>query len=106
MKAVTLTAMQRVSMDAVLSQQKDLMEELFIFLDIRDKLNVKALSGCFKDTDRGRMWDLEAIKFVEDITVEFEKQEVRKLLNVIKTTQFVPDDLDWLVPLKKQLEAQ
>jgi hypothetical protein len=106
---VTLTMMQRLNLDALLSVQKGNLDDLFTLHDIREKIKVpKNLKDEYlRVLPNGQaMVDEKAIELAENADYEFEKDEVRRLAKLLKEWhQFSEGDLAWVLPLKKALDG-
>lgn len=109
MAKLTLTMMQRLNLDALLSVQRGSLDDLFTLHDIREKIKVpKALRDEYLKTlpDGRVLVDEGAVTIAESVDYEFEKEEVRRVQKLLKEwQQFSESDLSWVVPLKKQLEG-
>ncbi|MDE2104518.1 MAG: hypothetical protein KGL39_45200, partial [Patescibacteria group bacterium] len=109
MAKLTLTMMQRLNLDALLSVQRGSLDDLFTLHDIREKIKVpKAMRDEYlRPMPDGRVLvDEGAVMLAESVDYEFEKEEVRRVQKLLKEwTNFTEGDLSWVVPLKKQLDG-
>lgn len=107
MAKITLTMMQRLSLDALLSVQRGSLDDLFTLHDIREKIKVpKGLRDEYvKALPDGRaLLDEQAVTLAESVDYDLEKEEVRRLYKLVKEwPSFLEPDLAWVIPLKKQL---
>jgi len=106
-ESIEFTLIQRLSLEALLGQQRGSVADLITLFDITNKLKVEAREAYVKELPDGRVLvDNEAISKTPPVQIELEKAERRKLLDIIKGhNTFGPSDLAWVLPLKKQLEA-
>lgn len=108
-KTISLTMMQRLNLDALLSVQRGSLDDLFTLHDIREKIKVPAaLRDEYLKTlpDGHILVDEQAVELAESKDYEFEKEEVRRVQKLLKEwNQFSEGDLTWVVPLIKQLSA-
>jgi hypothetical protein len=108
MAKLTLTMLQRLSLDALLSVQRGTLDDLFTLHDIRKKIKVpvQLREEYVKTLPDGRVLvDERAVELAEPVEYEFEKEEIRRLLRLIKEwTSFSEGDLAWIIPLKQQLD--
>lgn len=106
---VTLTMAQRLNLDVLLSVQRGSLGDLFALHDVRKKIGVpeKERSLFIRSFPDGRVVvDEQAVAAAAPVEVEFESEEVRRVLRLFREwTNFTEGDLDWLIPLKKQLEG-
>jgi hypothetical protein len=109
MAKLTLTMMQRLSLDALLSVQRGSLDDLFTLHDIREKIKVpKALRDEYLKTlpDGRVLVDEDAVTLAESVDYEFEKEEIRRVQKLLKEwQQFSEGDLGWVLPLKRQLDG-
>ena len=109
MKQITLTMMQRLNLDTLLSVQSARMDDLFTPHEIRQKVAVsRALRAEYiQPLPDGRVLvDEPGIEAVEPLTCEFENEHVRYLLKLLKEwPKFLEGDIPWLAALRKQLEG-
>jgi hypothetical protein len=109
MAKLTLTMMQRLNLDALLSVQRGSLDDLFTLHDIREKIKVaRGLREQYvKYLPDGRVLvDEQAVELAEPADFDFEKEEVRRLQRLLKEwTNFAEGDVSWVVPLKKQLDG-
>jgi hypothetical protein len=102
------TVRQRISLEQILGQQKGTIAELEAVSDTLKKIRLT-------DDERDQylkilpdkiLLDLKAIESAAPLSVELEKAERRKLLEIINSfNSFGPDDVEWVMPLKNQLQA-
>jgi hypothetical protein len=106
---ITLTALQRLQLEGLLSVQKGNLGDLEVLADIRRKIRLPAedRDHCIKSLPDGRVLiDLPALEQVPALEVELEKEERRRLLDLLtKWDQFTTADVEWLLPVRKQLAA-
>lgn len=106
---ITLTCLQRLSLDSLIGAQQGTLDEIFLLHDIREKLQMSRSSRAqyFKVLANGTvMADEEAIATGEPLEIELEKAESRKVLDLLKTWRnFGEADIAWVAPLKKALES-
>jgi len=106
MAAIELTVKQRILIDLLLNQQRGSVSEIEVFYDVRNKLALPNRDEFLRSLPTGEVIIDEvaaATKGVEKF--DLEKEERRRLLELLTTTKsFSPNDLDWVLPLKKQLE--
>ena len=110
MTKVKLTMMQRLNLDALLSVQRGCVDDLFTLHDIRQKIKLpKGLRDEYVKTlpDGRVLMDEQAVELAEPADYDLEKDEVRKLQKLLKEwPQFTETDLDWLIPLRRELEGE
>jgi hypothetical protein len=106
---ITLTMIQRLNLDALLSVQQGSLDDLFTLHDVREKIRIpKNLREQYLRTlpDGRVLIDEQAVALAESVEYEFEKEEVRRIQKLLKEWQrFSEGDLDWVIPLKRQLDA-
>jgi hypothetical protein len=106
---VSLTMMQRLNLDALLSVQQGSLDDLFTLHEIRERIKLpRQLRDEYVKTlpDGRTLMDEQAVTLAEPTEYEFEKEEVRRLTRLFKEwTRFSEGDLAWLIPLKKQIDA-
>jgi hypothetical protein len=109
-KSVTLTAIARIQLDGLLSAQKGTLGELELYSDVREKVRfpVDERRLYVKDLPDGMaIIDTQKLIGISDLTVEFENEEHRKLLQLLETwPNFGTADIEWLRPLRAQLKAE
>ena len=108
MAKLTLTMLQRLSLEALLSVQRGSLDDLFTLHDIREKIRVpRAVREEYVKTlpDGRVLVDEQAVELAAPTDYDFEKEEIRRLMRLLKEwTNFSEGDLVWIVPLKRQLE--
>jgi len=108
MAKLTLTMLQRLSLEALLSVQRGSLDDLFTLHDIREKIRVpRALREEYVKTlpDGRVLVDEPAVELAAPADYDFEKEEIRRLMRLLKEwTNFSEGDLVWIVPLKRQLD--
>lgn len=109
MSDITFTMMQRLQLDGLLGIQRGTLDDIEVFSDIREKIKVSedARAELVRELPDGRLLiDLPAVAKQESTVVTLEKEERRRLLNLLKTTNtFTTQDIEWVRPLCKQLES-
>lgn len=107
---ISLTALQRINMRQVIrSQQPPTFDELDTLSDIVGKIDFAdgVLESLMRDMGNGNaLVDVEALKAIEDLEVEFEKAEVRLLAKIFEPGErFRPmvTDLVWYKPLRESI---
>ena len=100
--------LQRFGLDNLLAEQKGKRENNIVFhkvrrkikipQDVRDRVIIKLPNGQF-------MTDDAALRAEEDITIQLESEEVRKLRKLGDEAELPAAALDWLEPIMEQLEA-
>lgn len=105
-----MNAISRFHVATILGQQRTEDADSFVLWDIIKKVRLpdEQRREIFREFRPGEgILDEEAIKRIEDVEVELEKAEVRKLRDTLKAWRgFTPPDTEWWAPLKKQLEAE
>lgn len=105
---ITLTMIQRLNLDALLSVQRGSLEDLFTLHDIREKIKVPKAQReeLVKALPNGVVLvDEQAVEAIAPVEYDFEKEEARRLSRLLKEwQQFSEGDLAWVLPLKKALE--
>jgi hypothetical protein len=105
---ITLSVNTRLQLDFLTGQQKGVVKDLLVWMDISKKLwpNQAEKELYIKDLGDGRgMIDQNAVKLGETIEVEFEKEETRRLISLLNEwPSFMKSDLEWILPLKTSLE--
>ena len=106
-ESIEFTLLQRISAEAILSQQRGTVGDLAIAYDITKKLKVEDRSKYIKELPNGQaMMDVKAVEEAENTTITLEKAERRKLLSTIKEhSGMTVNDLSWASPLIKKLET-
>lgn len=106
MAEIKLNAKQRILIDILLGQQRGAVSEIEVFYDIRNKLALPNRDEFLRSLPTGDVIidEMAAASYREE-SFELEKEERRRLLELLSTHKsFSPNDLDWVLPLKKQLE--
>lgn len=102
------TAIQRMSVESILGQQRGTVGELEVVYDIIEKIKLptETKNSAVKTLPDGRvLLDEVALQAIPNEDITLEKAERQKLLDIIKTYNgFGPGDVSWIMPLKKQLE--
>ena len=107
MAAIEFTVRQRICLDVLLSQQRGSISEIEVFFDIRNKIKLENKEQYLRSLPSGDLIiDDVAANAVGVDRIELEKEERKKLLDLINSHKgFSPNDLEWLLPVKRQLEA-
>ena len=97
---------QRIFLEILLGQQRGSVSDIEVFFDIRNKLKVNNREEYLRSLPTGEVIiDEVAANNAGSEKIQLEKEERKKLQELITThNQFTPNDLDWVLPLKKQLE--
>lgn len=97
---------QRIFLEILLGQQRGSVSDIEVFFDIRNKLKVDNREEYLRSLPTGEVIiDEVAVHNAGSEKIQLEKEERKKLQELITThKQFTPNDLDWVLPLKKQLE--
>lgn len=105
---IEFTMMQRFGIETVLSQPSGTVPELMTAFDIINKIKVKDRARFFKSLPNGdSLVDQSAIDNEPALLVDLDKSEARKLQEIFKEYKgFRSGDLEWVLPLKKQVDAQ
>jgi hypothetical protein len=106
MANIELTARMRLMIEGLIGQQKGTIDEISVFFDIRKKIAVENRDEFIKTLPNGGVMVDEAfIDSMPSASIDLEKAERKKLLSLINTySSFSPVDMDWVLPLKRQLE--
>ena len=106
MATLELNIRQRIFLDALIGQQRGSVSDIEVFFDIRNKLKIENREQYLRALPSGEVIiDAAAINKAGSEKIEMEKEERKKLHELITThKQFSPSDLDWVLPIKKQLE--
>lgn len=106
-ESLKLTAFQRVQLEGLLNQQRGSVSNLMITYDIIEKIKLpkEQSEPNIKTIPDGRiMIDKNGLAVIPEETFDLEKAEKRKLLEIINGYEgFGPSDIEWLIPLRKQL---
>ena len=106
-ESIQFTVMQSLSVEALLGQQRGTVKDLIEVYDLAKKIHLDNRSDYIKETPSGTLVDLKAAAEAEPRPIELEKAERRKLLELLDGHRdFAPGDLEWILPLKKQLEKE
>jgi hypothetical protein len=103
---VKFSLTQRLALESLLGVQQGKAKDLFVFYDIQQKIKVPNRDEYIHELPNGGvLLDKPAIALAADLDVELEKEEVRKISEVLSSWEhFTPPDLEWIQPLMKQLE--
>lgn len=101
---------QRLNIEGLLLAQRGTGREMDVLSDILDKIETPEAERVklFIEVPfgGGQRADEQAIDAAPDFTVELEKEEVRRLTELLNTwTQFNPRDRKWRQPLLQALAA-
>lgn len=102
------TALQRLSLEFLLGNQKGNISEMETIYDILKKIKLPDHEKdlYLKVLPDKILLDEKAMSDAEVLNVDLEKAERRKLLEVLDAHQgFGPADVEWVMPLKTQLKA-
>lgn len=106
-ESIKLNAFQRLSLESILNQQRGSVSNLMTTYDLINKIKLtKEQSGSnIKELPDGRvMVDRNGLATIPDEEIHLEKAEKRKLTEIINGYEsFGPSDLEWVMPIKKQL---
>lgn len=107
MAALEFTIRQRIFLEILLGQQRGSVSDIEVFFDIRNKLKVENRDEYLRALPTGEVIIDEVAANSSGVEkIELEKEERKKLYELISThKQFSPNDLEWVLPLKKQLES-
>lgn len=107
MAAIEFTVRQRICLEILLGQQRGSLGEIAVFFDIRNKIKMGNKENYLRSLPSGELIiDEPAASAAGVESIELEKEERKKLLELIKSHNgFSPNDLEWVLPLKNQLEA-
>lgn len=106
MATLEFSIRQRIFLEILLGQQRGSVSDIEVFFDIRNKLKVENRDEYLRSLPSGEIIIDEATANSAGVEkIELEKEERKKLHELINThKQFTPNDLEWVLPLKKQLE--
>lgn len=98
---------QRILLEILLGQQRGSISEIETFFDIRNKIKVEGREDYLRSLPSGEIIiDESLVNLAGTKEIQLEKEERKKLYELLTTTKtFSPNDLEWVLPLKKQLEA-
>lgn len=104
---IEFSLLQRLSVEALLNQQRGNVSDLITVFDLTNKVKVEDRDSFIKVLPNGQaIVDNDVLNKAPIQNVDLEKAESRKLLEILKSHDgFGPSDLTWVLPLKKQLEA-
>lgn len=107
MASLEFSIRQRIFLEILLGQQRGSVSDIEVFFDIRNKLKVENRDEYLRALPTGEVIiDEVAANSAGAEKIELEKEERKKLHELIAThKQFSPNDLEWVLPLKKQLES-
>jgi hypothetical protein len=107
MAALEFNIRQRIFLEILLGQQRGSVSDIEVFFDIRNKVKVDNRDEYLRALPTGEVIiDEVSVNSAGFEKIELEKEERKKLHELINThKQFTPNDLEWVLPLKKQLEA-
>ena len=106
MAALEFSIRQRIFLEILLGQQRGSVEDIEVFFDIRNKIKLEDKESFLRALPSGELIIDEVSAVAAGIEkIELEKEERKKLYDLIKTHKgFSPNDLEWVLPIKKQLE--
>jgi len=106
MAALEFSIRQRIFLEILLGQQRGSVEEIEVFFDIRNKVKLEDKESFLRSLPSGELIIDEVSAAAAGVEkIELEKEERKKLYDLIKTHKgFSPNDLEWVLPIKKQLE--
>lgn len=106
MATIELNIRQRILLEILLGQQRGSISDIEPFFDIRNKIKVENRDDYLRSLPSGDIIiDESLVKISAVKQVDLEKEERRKLHELLTTSKnFSPNDLEWVLPLKKQLE--
>lgn len=106
MAALEFSIRQRIFLEVLLGQQRGSVEDIEVFFDIRNKIKLEDKESFLRALPSGELIIDEVSAVAAGIEkIELEKEERKKLYDLIKTHKgFSPNDLEWVLPIKKQLE--
>ncbi len=107
MASIELSIKQRIFLEVLLGQQRGSVADIEVFYDIRNKVKVKDREQYLQALPTGEI-------IIDEVSAnasgreafEIEKEERKRLLELLSShSNFSPNDLEWVLPLKKELEA-
>lgn len=107
MATLELSVKQRILLELLLGQQRGSVADIEVFYDIKNKLRVKDREQYLQALPTGEV-------IIDEVSANaqgsehfnLEKEERKRLLELVSSHKnFSPNDLEWVLPLKKQLEA-
>jgi len=106
MATLEFSIRQRIFLEILLGQQRGSVSDIEVFFDLRNKIKVDNKEEYLRSLPSGELIiDEVAANKAGSEKIELEKEERKKLHELIAThKQFSPSDLEWVLPLKKQLE--
>lgn len=106
MAAIELNVKQRIMLDILLGQQRGAISEIEVFYDIKNKIALPDRDQYLRSLPTGEIIIDEVLAANHGTDFfEIEKEERRRLLELLVSNKsFSPSDLDWILPIKKQLE--
>jgi len=107
MASIELSIKQRIFLEVLLGQQRGSVADIEVFYDIRNKIKVKDREQYLQALPTGEIIiDEVSANASGRETFEIEKEERKRLLELLSShNNFSPNDLEWVLPLKKELEA-
>ena len=106
MAALEFSIRQRIFLEVLLGQQRGSVEDIKVFYDIHKKVKLEDKESFLRSLPSGELIIVEVSAAAAGFEkIELEKEERKKLYDLIKTHKgFSPNDLEWVLPIKKQLE--
>ena len=106
MAALEFSIRQRIFLEVLLGQQRGSVEDIEVFFDIRNKVKLEDKESFLRSLPSGELIIDEVSAAAAGFEkIELEKEERKKLYDLIKTHKgFSPNDREWVLPIKKQLE--
>lgn len=107
MATIDLNIKQRIMLELLLGQQRGSISEIEVFYDVKKKISVENRDEFLRSLPSGDVIiDEVAMSSRGTVSFEIEKEERKKLLELLSSHKsFSPSDLEWVLPLKKQLEV-
>lgn len=107
MATIELNVKQRIMLELLLGQQRGAVSEIEVFYDLKNKIQVENRDSYLRQLPSGEIIiDEVSTKAAGSQSFDLEKEERKRLLELLTShKQFSPSDLDWVLPLKKQIEA-
>lgn len=106
MATLEFSIRQRIFLEILLGQQRGSVSDIEVFFDLRNKIKIDNKEEYLRSLPSGELIiDEVAANKAGSEKIELEKEERKKLHELITThKQFSPSDLEWVLPLKRQLE--
>ena len=105
---VKLTMLQRLSLSGLISQQRGSAKDLSLITlyYLSKKIDVPNRAEFVQELPNGNiLLDNRAIAAAPEMEVELERAEKEAVIQLLDSTKtFSVSDLDWILPLRKQLE--